>query len=146
MIWPTPIKKVYPDFSSGGYGAYDYQPLLESWGYKILLQLSDDDYSGDSYLLFKGEFEFGGHSNQYGLLVFGWGSCTGCDALRRCETLEEVEALRTKLADEIRWDSPENLHKYMKTHDWEGDWTYHRTTGRAFVAAATILLDPDGQD
>ena len=42
---------------------YDYQPMLEEFG-EILVQVDEDDYQGDSYLLYKKD-------NQYGFLVFG---------------------------------------------------------------------------
>jgi hypothetical protein len=75
-----PIKEVYSpheylfDYGGGAYfsAPYDYDPLLESFGYEILLKIDDDDYQGDSRLLFK-------DGKQYGLLIFGWGSCSAGD-------------------------------------------------------------------
>ena len=61
-----PITEVYSDESYFG----DYQPLLESFEYDILLQIDDNDYQGDSRLLFK-------DGDRFGILTFGWGSCSG---------------------------------------------------------------------
>ena len=69
------------------FGFCDYRPMIDSFGYEILLQVDDKDYQGDSRLLFR-------DVSRYGILIFGWGSCSGCDSLQACESLEDVEKLR----------------------------------------------------
>lgn len=123
------------------YGVSDYQPLLESWGYAIKLQLDENDYQGDSFVLFRDE-RYSPYSLKYGILQFGWGSCSGCDALQACDSMEEVDALRTELHESIRWGTKEELYKYVTEHDWEADWSYSSAEGRAFVAACRELLKP----
>ena len=41
------IKEIYPNLKENKYfyGPYDYDPLLKSFNYEILLQIDDDDYS-----------------------------------------------------------------------------------------------------
>lgn len=132
------IREVYPDAVRDGIwiGAYDYRPLLESFGYEILLQVDDQDYSGDSRVLFR-------DGDRYGVLVFGWGSCSVCDALQACSSYEEIDELRQELHRRIRWGSREEILHYLETHDWEGDWCWHAPETRQFLEQAKELLRGD---
>lgn len=106
-------KEIYQD---DGYFS-DYQPMLKQFG-EIVVQVDDDDYQGDSRVLYESE-------GRYGYLCFGWGSCSGCDALQGCGTIEEVQALMNELFASIIWfDSKPDALEFFNTHDWEGDWAY----------------------
>ena len=132
-----PIEQAYPNFDS--WGESDYDPLLESFGYDILVKVDDNDYQGDSRVLFK-------DGPQYGILIFGWGSCSGCDALQACSTLEEVNLLRQSLLMDIIWftDAKEAL-KYVKSHDWFGDYSYwsHNEEQTTFINRITERLEKE---
>jgi hypothetical protein len=92
----------------------EYQPMLNAFG-KIVLQVDDIAYQGDSRVLYDNDGEIG-------VLIFGWGSCSGCDALQACNSLEDVQELCNELQDSIRWfDDKQSALEYFKTHDWEGD-------------------------
>ena len=110
-------KELYKD---KGYW-YDYQPMLEEFG-KILVQVDEDNYQGDSYLLYK-------RDNQYGFLIFGWGSCSGCDALQSCDNIDEVQELMDQLYSDIKWfDSLEEVKKYLSKDAIQELKYYYRTT------------------
>ena len=88
---------------------YDYQPMLDEFG-EILLKVDEDDYQGDSFLIYKKD-------NKYGLLIFGWGSCSGCDALQACNNIDEVQELMNSLYDSITWfDSLQELKNYISNN------------------------------
>lgn len=138
-----PIQEVYPEvakelaednyFSAPG----DYQPLLKSFGYEIAVQVDDKDYSGDSRLLLK-------DGARLGILIFGWGSCSGCDALQRCNSFAEIDELRTELFDQIKWfDSKQEALSYVRGHDWEGDYGWRSGDGKAkeFVQRVLEILE-----
>lgn len=115
------------DFS----GTYiDYEDLLDSFEYDVVLSADDNDYQGDSYRVFK-------NGNMYGLLVFGWGSCSGCDALQDADESPnremEVLGLRSDLHDSIIWNSFEDMAEYVQNKDFEGEFYYHTWEGRKFV-------------
>lgn len=74
---------------------YDYQPILDSFG-KILVQVDDSGYDGDSRVFY--QFE----DRTFGVLQFGWGSCSGCDALQACHSYEEVDELIAHLESQIK--------------------------------------------
>lgn len=135
-----PINEVYPEHAADEargesfYGPADYGPLLESMEYEILLQKDDSDYQGDSRLLLR-------DGDRYGVLVFGWGSCSGCDALQACDSMKDIEALRTSLANSITWfDSKAACRGYFETHDWSGDFSYGSDETKQFITEGKQLL------
>ena len=115
-----PIEEVYPDRQNGDYfyNPSDYQPMLESLGYEIIAQEDDGDYQGDSYLLLR-------NGGQYGYLTFGWGSCSGCDALQGCDSYKEIDELRTQLHEQIIWKpSKAEMREWLLSKDWHGEWSF----------------------
>lgn len=104
-----------------GIAKYDrlYQPILNSFGH-IIIQIDDQKHSGDSRILYLDESY---SLNKYGILVFGWGSCSGCDALQSCESFEEIDSLIVELNNKILWfDSKSLALNYFLSHDWKGDF------------------------
>lgn len=129
-----PIAEVYPDFKSEY--TWDYDPLLQSFGHEILLKIDDEDYQGDSRLILRDN-----ESGAYGLLIFGWGSCTGCDALQGCRSLLELEELRESIHKSITWrPSCRDLLNYIEQKDWETEFMWHEAEGKRFVHEAKQLL------
>ena len=116
-----------------------YEPLLASFGHTILLQVDDSDYQGDSRILFLND------KNEYGLLIFGWGSCSGCDALQACSSWKEVTELRDGMADATLWLPKKEMLSYLRTHDWDGDWTGHDENTKKFVAKAIKMLEKNAE-
>lgn len=129
----TPIREVYPPESDGSdpyFGGADYGPMLRSMGYEVLLEVSDNDYSGDSRLLYR-------DGGRIGYLMFGWGSCSGCDALQACSSYEDAEGLRADLHRGIKWfDSPADALTWVCAHDWDLDVG----SSGEFVEKAVALL------
>ena len=121
----------------------DYQPMLEEFG-NILLQVDDDDYQGYSFLLYR-------NNEKYGYLHFGWGSCSGCDALQACSSIEEVQKLMDRLYGSIQWfDGVCELREWFFSHDWKGDYCWHLDSFHEFynlvVMAITVINLPDGYE
>lgn len=138
MATMIPIAAVYPDaFKDGKYDApYDYGALVGSLGYVILLESHDDDYSGDSFYLLKT------WNKGHGFLSFGWGSCSGCDALQGCESLAEVAELREQIDSGIRWfpDLPA-MQEYFRTEDLEVK--FYSSSGAFLAFRAAVLARTD---
>lgn len=97
---------------------YDYTPMLKEFG-EILLRVDEKNYQGDSFVIYKDK-------DRYGYLNFGWGSCSGCDALMACNSLKEVQKLMDKLYNAIQWfPSLDALKEYFENKDWELCYQYH---------------------
>jgi hypothetical protein len=122
------IKEVYPGQSESGYfNVCNYNPLLNSLGYEVILKVDDEDYQGDSRVLFK-------QDNKIGYLQFGWGSCSGCDALQACESYEQIDELRSEVLRGIKWfDNAEQALKFFTNHDWEGDCCQDQDKQKEFI-------------
>lgn len=121
-------RRLYPrEESEDGaywYGPYDYQPIIDSFG-TVLAQADDDDYQGDSHALIEKD-------GRFGVLTFGWGSCSGCDALQATANYREIEELIVQIENGIRWfdtlaeamayvadDSERSGSYYCGTQAWE---------------------------
>jgi hypothetical protein len=145
--WAT-IESVYPEQAQeqrdhGDFiGLGDYGPLLRSWGYSVLLQVDDDDILGDSRLLLLDRHHADG---RFGYLKFGWGSCSGCDALQGCQSLDEIAELRRDLHARIQWGTRAELLAFLRTHDWEGEYDWGAEQRRFVRAAIALLDDPGGE-
>ena len=124
------VKKLY---GKNPWDWYDYQPMLNAFG-NIVLQIDDEGYQGDSRVLYDNDGEIG-------FLLFGWGSCCGCDALQACDTIEEVQELCDKLQNDIKWfEDKETSLEWFCTHDWEGDYSWYEEKTREFVSKAKDYL------
>ena len=131
--------ELYPDYAEeekkdgSFYGPGDYTPILDNIG-TVLLREDDDDYQGDSRVLYA-------DGERIGFLQFGWGSCSGCDALHGCEHISEIQTLMDNLRDSVKWfaNRAEAL-EWFKTHDWEGDYSWHDEEQKRFVEHALALL------
>jgi len=112
-------KEIYPpdeDDQDYFYSPGDYQPILEQFG-NILIQVDDNDYQGDSRIFYEKD-------GKYGYLIFGWGSCSGCDALQGCNSYQEIQTLIDEMFDNVKWfDSLEEIQLYFKSKDWELEYS-----------------------
>lgn len=104
-----PIQHYYTDHRADGFGGVsDYKPLLRSFGHEVEVQVDEADYQGSTLVLFVSRGE------AYGVLCFGWGSCSGCDALQGCTSWAELEELRRRLMREIHWsENKQALAKWL---------------------------------
>lgn len=109
------IRKVLPDaFDHWGLNI-GYEDLYKQFG-TPLVEVEIGSYQGDTLVVLENE-------GKYGYLTFGWGSCSGCDALRACEDFDDLQELSDHLESSIKWfDSKEELKKWVNNHDWKGDY------------------------
>lgn len=129
------VKQLY---ENERWGWCDYQPMLDAFG-KIAIQVDDDDYQGDSRLLYD-------ENGKIGVLIFGWGSCSGCDALQACGSLGEVQELCDSLQEDIKWfDDKAQALEYFANHDWQGDYSWHQMETKKFINKCIEYLSADHQ-
>lgn len=112
----------------------DYTPLLNSFG-TVLIRVDDDDCQGDSRILLHKD-------GRYGFLIFGWGSCSGCDALQDCDSYDDLDALIDQLENEIHWfDSIAAAHTYIIEQDTNGRnfYSHNKPKWKEFVLAVSDI-------
>lgn len=118
------LKRLYE--SPDDFEWYGYQPMVSSFG-TIAIQVEDHDWQGDSRILYDDD-------GCIGFLMFGWGSCSGCDAFYGCNTFKEAEKLYNELKGSIKWfDSRKHALEWFNAHDWEGDYSGRDKNTKFFV-------------
>lgn len=127
------VRKLYENIDDEYFSAYSYWPMIDSFG-KELVHVDDENYQGDTRVL----LERGGN---IGLLIFGWGSCSGCDALQACTNYKELQDLYNRLESSIQWwDTDAEALKYFNEHDWEGDYSWREKETKEFVKQCKEFL------
>ena len=64
------------------------------------------------------------NSDLFSLVVIGYGSCSGCDALEACENDEDFESLKQSVLNTIVFDSKEGLIKDL-TDTEKNRWYFY---------------------
>ena len=125
-------KELYPQ--DGHYISFgDYNPIIKSFG-NVVVQVDDSDYQGDSRILYN-------EGGKIGYLKFGWGSCSGCDALQACNTYADVDQLIGELRDQVIWfDTPAECLAWFENHDWAGDYDWHSEETKSFIEQVKTYL------
>lgn len=137
------IEEIY-SYEKGGYvSPYpDYITLIESTGTTVVLSEEVGSYQGDYYLLLT-EASTPENPARIGFLVFGYGSCSGCDALEAASSsIKDLDDLRRDLYNDIEWrTSPAELAKRLKEKDWDG--TFIDAEGKKVIRVFyDRLMDP----
>lgn len=115
----------------------NYDSLIESFEMELLIQVDDDDYQGDTFVLLRND-------DQFGILIFGWGSCSGCDALEditdrygngksEVEIVKDLNEFRDEMFSSISWRSRDEMVEYVSTKDFGLEWYGFNDGGRKFV-------------
>lgn len=122
------MKRASELFTNPSYNS-DYDPIIKSFG-DVLLRIDSDGYEGDTRVLLT-------NGSRYGYILFGWGSCSGCDALQSCNTYEEIDELIHKLREQIHWfNNFLEMIAFIGQRDWEGCEPGGGAYGREFASKA----------
>ncbi len=125
-----------PESVMGQYGpSWNYNDLVTTgMGLEVLEAEDFGAYEGDTLLVVT-------VGARYGWLLFGWGSCSGCDPLEGCRSLADLTSLRDDMYADIHWeDSREALADWLHDRDWEGQWLYREAGAMEFVRRAEAML------
>ena len=144
-------EKLYPGYTSfededdssfGGpyfeWGIYEYDPILtylaDKYGGKVEYRKELDIYQGDEFVLMSSSND---SDTWYRVLVFGFGSCTGCDALQSCKSYEEIDNIITSFDSSIGYfNNVDELKEYVNDeYHRENNWWMFNETFRVEVRA-----------
>lgn len=119
----------------------DYDKIIDSFGVEVLVRIDDGEYSGDTFLLVRDSSENG----RIGIIFFGWGSCSGCDALLMCNQDPDphlsVERLRDEIWTNARWrKDTKSMLEYVTTKDWGLEVSSHTNGWERFYGRALEWL------
>jgi hypothetical protein len=132
-----PIEECFPNVNGNYNGAHSYSDLIKSMDVEALLIHELGEYQGSSWCLLRRHVK---NDIQYGFLVFGWGSCSGCDALETCGSYQELDSLRNQLFNSIRWDTAAGLAKYFINKDWKTEVGGTENGADEFLPKALSLI------
>lgn len=101
----------------------DYEDLFTSRGLTIEVGRTFGSYQGDIAMV------LGDGQGRFAATVFGYGSCSGCDALEACDSWDEIEAMADQMTSGLEWRETRS-EIYQELHDaLVGDkglnWYYH---------------------
>lgn len=128
------VDRLYPRDPNESYywGESSYQPMIDDFG-QVLVQVDDNDYQGDTRVAY---FKDG----KYGFLNFGWGSCSGCDALQACNSREETAELIEETERSIIWfDTLDELKAYITDELRKQSYYWHEDEWKEFADAVLAL-------
>lgn len=112
------VREIYPSYTDDHfYGPSDYTPIIEACG-EVVVREDQNDYQGDTWALLR-------RGDEWGYLCFGWGSCSGCDALQACDNVADLQCLADEIEARVTWRTRDEMREWFRSHDWAGD--YHAT-------------------
>lgn len=126
------VRGLYPDMEEPFYGPGDYTPIVNAIGTRIL-RVDQENWQGDTWVLYR-------DNGRWGYLCFGWGSCSGCDALQACSTYAELQSLANDIEASVQWKPLAEMREWFQTHDFEGDWAWTYDEFQKFVRRAREVL------
>ncbi len=97
------------------YSAPGYANGFEARGFNILEWQTFGDYQGDYAIIFK-------RDNEFGFLVLGYGSCSGCDAMEACSSEEEYVDLMHSVINSIYWGTAEETIARITNEFDDNNW------------------------
>jgi uncharacterized protein (TIGR02996 family) len=116
------------------YGAnIDYNELIATFEYTQILEDIQGDYQGTVYVLLQ-------DGERLGILIYSYGSCSGCDGLQACESLKDLVDLQKELYESIKWYNNKN-ELYAKIYEGTLIPDYCDTTD--FIAEIVRWLDKE---
>lgn len=135
-----------PAWVKGEYGT-SYEEIVNSWGYEVLEFETFGQYQGDHLALLR-------DGDRLGLIVFGYGSCSGCDELQAIEPWgggedddwTEVIEFAERLRSEVHWsDSRSDLRDWVNQTPENHWWSYDDEVRRWLVAQG-LMSSPTPAD
>lgn len=126
-----------------------YRGLVER-RFTVLAEEEFGDYQGD--ILF---VVLDPQTNQLGVIVTGYGSCSGCDAYQAAEdSAAELNELAAELHRSVHHGTVPELREYLVGRDGELRWSFHeggfaeavdKALGAAEAARFTVTFTGSGQ-
>ena len=111
----------YSDFTTPSYG-----DIINSFECESIFSEILGSYQGDELHFLKDK------DGRYGILVFGYGSCSYCDALEGCSSVQDVKDLQESLFGSIEWGTKEETIERINGAEKRNAWTWHETGTKEF--------------
>lgn len=113
-----------------------YEELLSTFEVEVLVNQSLGSYQGDYLVILRDK-------DHYGFLEFSYGSCSGCDSLAGCDTVEQAEEVRDGLWESVQWKTVEEMRDFIRTRKWEDHYYHSDSEFPKFLDAAKKAVGID---
>lgn len=111
-----------------------HEDLVASFDVEVLLTEYLGSYEGDFFAVLR-------DGGKFGLLIFGYGSCSGCDALEASSgSLTALTDLRDDMWSSITWRSRSEMALYLAEKDFKLEWWGNSSEGQKFIAKVRHLF------
>lgn len=111
----------------------DYNPMLNAIG-NVAVKVEEDGYQGDTWVLYDNDGKFG-------YLNFGWGSCSGCDALQACDTFKEAQDLFDYIERQVIWfESIDDAMSFIQSDARTMDYAWSSEDFKTFISKSETYL------
>lgn len=123
--------------------ANSYTSVLPLFGYDIAAEEDLGDYQGDWVGLIKRNYDANYGFPEWGFLVVGYGSCSGCDAWQAADTPAETAQIIKDMFEAAKWfaDLDEAKSHIVNTPMTELQWYGHEDGWLKFVQAVTAVSE-----
>jgi hypothetical protein len=131
-----------PEWVKDRYGT-SYEELVDGWGYEVVTFDTIGSYEGDHFVVLR-------DGERYGWVVFGYGSCSGCDELEAAAPWNEdgdwteVVKLSDELRAKVEWhDLAAALADRLAALERGNEWWLNDSEGRDARDRAVAALRSD---
>ncbi len=130
----TKVAKIlYPDIDVNYFELWDYQPIIDYLG-EVLIQRESGEYEGDIHVLLL-------EDGWYGFVSIGYGSCSGCDALKACDSYEDLETLILGIVNSVKWfKSSQEVLDCILSEERKFSYYFHEESYQEFCEEAKTKL------
>lgn len=119
-----------------------YRDLIDTMGFDVLAEKDFGSYQGDTVVSLR-------DGERVGILVFGYGSCSGCDEIEGImsygkldnDKLRDLTALRDKMAGNIMWSEKGGLRALVDSRDAANNYWLYNDGEAEYVRAEASRLD-----
>lgn len=130
-VFPETAKRM--ETADWFYAVEGYDAIVKHCG-EVLVEASDHDYQGDTFALVRGG------DGRVGYVQFGWGSCSGCDALQACSTLADLGRLTDSIVSGVRWfNDVAEARTWLEGAEERNDYYVHSDAYPRFRSAVGAL-------
>lgn len=146
----TKVEELYKDDKYSGYKSPcfdapgDYDRMVADFG-EIILKTDEGYYQGDYLYILKRQVH---KTTEFGFLVVGYGSCSGCDALQGCSSWEEVQELYDSMKNNVKWTTSKKklLREIIPQDVRYVSWYEAKDQADFILKASAALTQQEKQD
>jgi hypothetical protein len=122
------------------YSAPSYDSGFEAKELKVVGCETFGDYQGDYVYVLESPTE------GVGVVIVGYGSCSGCDSREACNSAEDFEELLQSVIKDIRWGTVSELTDFINNNFNDNSWYRHDAGFKKARQSVIKLIETGSND